>query len=81
MISLMANLDTSDARNANNIFDKIDLLRFDGYNVVAGFSENVTIELVSQNPHVWLKTYRSLQRTINYTITYRLKYWLFGSHL
>ena len=81
MISLMANLDTSDARNANNVFDKIDLLRFDGYNVVAGFSENVTIELVSQNPHVWLKTYRTLQRTIYYTITYRLKYWLFGSHL
>jgi len=81
MISLMANLDTSDARNANNIFAKIDILRFDGYNVVAAFPENATIEFVSQNPHVWLKTYRTLQRIIYYTITYRLKYWLFGSHL
>ena len=81
MISLMANLDTSDARNANNVFDKIDILRFDGYSVVAGFPENVTIELVSQNTHVWLKTYRTLQKTIYFTITYRLKYWLFGSHL
>ena len=77
----MANLDTSDARNANNVFDKIDILRFDGYNVVAGFPENVTIEFVSQNTHVWLKTYRTLQKTIYFTITYRLKYWLFGSHL
>jgi len=58
--------------NVNNVFNDIGILRFNGYNAVAGFPENVTPEFVKENPNTWFKVQRSLPRAYYFTIHYQL---------
>ncbi len=58
--------------NINNLFNEIGILRFNGYNAVAGFPENVTQEFIEENPDTWFKVQRSLPRAYYFTINYKL---------
>lgn len=58
--------------NINNVFNTIGILRFNGYNEVAGFPENVTTEFIQDNPDTWFKVQRSLPRAYYLTVKYDL---------
>lgn len=58
--------------NINNVFNEIGILRFNGYNAVAGFPENVTADFVQDNPDTWFKVQRSLPRAYYFTVHYQL---------
>ena len=58
--------------NINNLFNDIGILRFNGYNAVAGFPENVTPEFLEDNPDMWFKVQRSLPRAYYFTVNYKL---------
>ena len=58
--------------NINNVFNEIGILRFNGYNAVAGFPENVSAEFIQNNPETWFKVQRSLPRAYYFTVHYQL---------
>lgn len=58
--------------NVNNVFNSIGVLRFNGYNAVAGFPENVTGDFIENNPDLWFKVQRSLPRAYYFTVHYQL---------
>ncbi len=60
------------AVNINNVFDDVGILRFNGFDAVAGFPENVTPEFVEENPDTRFKVQRSLPRAYYFTIHYKL---------
>ncbi len=71
-LSAKVNMHTTVALNINNVFNEVGLLRFNGFDAVAGFPENVTTDFIEENPDLQFKVQRSLPRAFYLTVHYVL---------
>lgn len=71
-LSAKVNMHTTVAFNINNVFNEVGLLRFNGFDAVAGFPENVTTDFIEENPDLPFKVQRSLPRAFYLTVHYVL---------
>lgn len=71
-LSAKVNQHITASLNVNNAFNSIGLLRFNGFDAVAGFPENVTPEFIEENPNQQFKVQRSLPRAFYLTVHYVL---------
>jgi len=71
-LSAKVNKHTTIALNINNAFNEVGILRFNGFDAVAGFPENVTREFIDENSDLQFKVQRSLPRAFYFTVHYVL---------